>query len=70
MAPICPRSRVTSGVRVPLRQLGNAKGIQVSTDVGDLEAQARWADQIYKRCGYWTSLGSALATRGVVANLN
>jgi hypothetical protein len=48
----------------------NASDPQVSTDIGDLEAQARWANQIYKRYGYWTSLGSAIATWAVIANLN
>ena len=35
-----------------------------------LKAQARWANQIYKRYGYWTSVGSAIATWAVIANLN
>lgn len=48
----------------------NASDPQVSADIGDLEAQARWAGEIYKRYGYWTSLGSAIATWAVIANLN
>jgi hypothetical protein len=47
----------------------NASDPQVSSDIGDLEAQAHWANEIYKRYGYWTSLGSAIATWGVIANL-
>jgi hypothetical protein len=42
----------------------------VSADIGDLKAQARWANQIYKRYGYWTSVGSAVATWAVIANMN
>ncbi|HWF27237.1 MAG TPA: hypothetical protein VG327_02460 [Mycobacterium sp.] len=48
----------------------NASDPQVSADIGDLEAQGRWAGEIYKRYGYWTSLGSAIATWAVIANLN
>ena len=48
----------------------NASDPQVSSDIGDLAAQARWASQIYKKYGYWTSLGSAIATWAVIANLN
>jgi nucleoside phosphorylase len=48
----------------------NASDPQVSSAIGDLEAQARWANQIYKRYGYWTSVGSAIATWAVIANMN
>ncbi len=48
----------------------NASDPQVSADIGDLNAQARWANEIYKRYGYWTSLGSAIATWAVIADLN
>lgn len=48
----------------------NASDPQVSTAVGDLRAQARWANQIYQRYGYWTSVGSAIATWAVIANMN
>jgi hypothetical protein len=41
-----------------------------SSSIGDLEAQGRWANEIYKRYGYWTSVGSAIATWAVIANLN
>jgi hypothetical protein len=34
------------------------------------EAEGRWASEIYKRYGYWTSLGSAIATWAALANLN
>jgi hypothetical protein len=47
----------------------NASDPQVSSSIGDLEAQARWANDIYKRYGYWTSVGSAIATWAVIADL-
>jgi hypothetical protein len=47
----------------------NASDPQVSSDIGDLAAQASWANEIYKRYGYWTSFGSAIATWAVIANL-
>jgi nucleoside phosphorylase len=46
----------------------NASDPQVSSDIGDLDAQQRWANQIYKRYGYWTTVGSAIATWTVIAN--
>ncbi|MGA9491759.1 MAG: hypothetical protein WBV80_16125 [Mycobacterium sp.] len=48
----------------------NASDPQVSSDIGDLDAQRRWANQIYKRYGYWTTIGSAIATWAVIANLS
>jgi nucleoside phosphorylase len=47
----------------------NASDPQVSSDIGDLDAQRHWANQIYKRYGYWTTIGSAIATWAVIANL-
>jgi nucleoside phosphorylase len=46
----------------------NASDPQVSSDIGDLDAQKNWANQIYKRYGYWTTVGSAIATWAVIAN--
>jgi hypothetical protein len=46
----------------------NASDPQVSSDIGDLDAQRHWANQIYKRYGYWTTIGSAIATWAVIAN--
>jgi len=48
----------------------NASDPQVSSDIGDLEAQERWANEIYQRYGYWTSFGSAIATWAVIANFS
>ena len=47
----------------------NASDPQVSSSIGDLQAQARWASQIYRQYGYWTTVGSAIATWAVIANL-
>ncbi|WP_428339595.1 hypothetical protein [Mycobacterium sp.] len=48
----------------------NASDPQVSSDIGDIDAQRRWANQIYKKFGYWTTIGSAIATWTVIANLS
>jgi nucleoside phosphorylase len=48
----------------------NASDLQLSSYIGDLDAQRRWANQIYKRYGYWTTIGSAIATWAVIANLS
>jgi nucleoside phosphorylase len=47
----------------------NASDPQVSSTIGDLQAQARWASQIYQQYGYWTTVGSAIATWAVITNL-
>jgi hypothetical protein len=60
-----------SGRSTPPHKGTPARSIaHVSTDIGDLKAQARWANQIYNRYGYWTSVGSAIATWAVIANMN
>jgi hypothetical protein len=48
----------------------NASDPQVRSDLGDIESQKRWANQIYKKYGYWTTIGSAIATWTVIANLS
>jgi hypothetical protein len=47
----------------------NASDPEVSSAIGDLEAQERWASGIYEKYGYWTTIGSAIATWAVIANL-
>jgi nucleoside phosphorylase len=47
----------------------NASDPQVSSDIGDVDTQRRWANQIYKKYGYWTTVGSAIATWAVIADL-
>lgn len=46
-----------------------ASAPQVPSDIGDVGPQDRWTNQIYKRYGYWTTVGSAIATWVVIANL-
>jgi hypothetical protein len=53
----------------PWCSIRNASDPQVSSDIGDLEAQKRWATEIYQQYGYWTTVGSAIATWAVIANL-
>jgi len=53
----------------PWCSIRNASDPQVSSDIGDLAAQERWAAEIYQQYGYWAAIGSAIATWGVVANL-
>ena len=48
----------------------NASDPEVPSSVGDLEAQKRWASQIYEKFGYWTTVGSAIACWAVIADLN
>ena len=48
----------------------NASDPEVSSSIGDLEAQEKWASEIYEKYGYWTTVGSAIATWSVIANLS
>jgi hypothetical protein len=41
----------------------------VPTCVGDLNAQAQWANDTYAKYGYWTTIGSAIACSTIIANL-
>jgi hypothetical protein len=47
----------------------NASDPQVSSSIGDLEAQKKWASGIYSKYGYWTTVGSAIACWAVIADL-
>lgn len=60
-----------TGIDNPPRwcSIRNASDPEVSSSIGDLQAQARWATQIYQEYGYWTTIGSAIATWAVIANL-
>ena len=42
----------------------------VPSSIGDLEAQSKWAGAIYSKYGYDTTVCSALAVWGVIADLN
>jgi nucleoside phosphorylase len=46
----------------------NASDPEVPSSIGDLEAQSKWASKIYEKYGYWTTVGSALAVWGVIAD--
>ncbi len=54
---------------LPWCSIRNASDPQVSSSIGRLGAQAHWANEIYERYGYWTTIGSAVATWAVIANL-
>lgn len=47
----------------------NASDPQVPASVGDIEAQERWAEAIYNKYGYWTTIGSAIACWIVITDL-
>jgi nucleoside phosphorylase len=46
----------------------NASDPQVPSSVGDLSAQKAWAEKIYQQYGYWTTIGSAIASWAVIAD--
>jgi nucleoside phosphorylase len=48
----------------------NASDPEVPSSIGDLEAQKKWASEIYEKYGYWTTVGSAIACWAVIADLN
>ncbi len=54
----------------PWVSIRNASDPQVPSSIGDLEAQKKWASQIYEKYGYWTTVGSAIACWAVIADLN
>jgi nucleoside phosphorylase len=57
------------GKALPWLSIRNASDPQVPTSIGDLEAQKRWASNIYEKYGYWTTVGSAIACWAVIADL-
>jgi nucleoside phosphorylase len=46
----------------------NASDPQVPSSLGDLEAQKKWASRIYLKYGYFTTVMSALAVWGIIAD--
>ncbi len=46
----------------------NASDPEVPSSIGDLKAQKAWAEQIYQQYGYWTTIGSAIASWAVIAD--
>jgi hypothetical protein len=53
----------------PWTSIRNASDPQVPSSVGDIEAQKQWAEDIYNKYGYWTTIGSAIACWSVIADL-
>ena len=48
----------------------NASDPEVPSSIGDLEAQSKWASNIYEKYGYWTTVGSAITCWAVIADLS
>lgn len=48
----------------------NASDPQISSSVGNLEAQSKDAESIYSRFGYETSIGSSIVTWGIIVGHN
>lgn len=57
-----------SGV-APWLSIRNASDPMVSSSLGDLEAQKKWAAGVYAKFGFWTTVGSAIACWAVIADL-
>lgn len=55
---------------LPWLSVRNASDPQVPSALGDLKAQAKWADATYERFGYWTSIGSAIVCWALCADLD
>jgi nucleoside phosphorylase len=53
----------------PWLSVRNASDPEVSSSIGNLEAQAKWASEIYQKYGYWTTVGSAIVCWALVADL-
>lgn len=43
---------------------------EVPSSIGDLEAQKKWAAEIYTKYGYWAAVGSVIACWTVIADLS
>jgi hypothetical protein len=56
-------------LEIPWLSIRNASDPQVPSSIGTLEEQSKWASDIYQKWGYTTTIGSALACWGVIADL-
>jgi hypothetical protein len=56
------------GSDVPWLSIRNASDPQVAT-MATIEAEKAWAEKIYEKYGYWTTVGSAIACWAVIADL-
>jgi nucleoside phosphorylase len=54
---------------IPWLSVRNASDPEVPSSIGNLEAQAKWASEIYEKYGYWTTVGSAIVCWAVIADL-
>lgn len=57
------------GDTTPWLSVRNASDPQVPSSEGTLEQQATWASAIYRKYGYWSTIGSALVCWAAVADL-
>lgn len=53
---------------VPWLSVRNASDPQVPSSVGTLAQQAAWANSIYEKYGYWTTVGSAIVCWALIAD--
>ena len=61
-------SQMKSGL--PWLSVRNASDPMVPSSLGDLAVQKKWAAKIYQRYGYWTTVNSALACWGIIADMD
>lgn len=64
---VLPLALEVAGSSVPWLSIRNASDPQVP-QMKDLEAEKKWAAGIYARFGYWTTVCSAIACWGVIAD--
>jgi nucleoside phosphorylase len=57
----------SAGLDIPWVSIRNASDPQVA-HMASLEAEKEWAEHIYERYGYWTTIGSAIACWAVIAD--
>jgi hypothetical protein len=53
----------------PYLSVRNASDPPVPDSIGDLEAQSKWAEEIYRRLGYVTTVGSSIVCWAIIADL-
>jgi nucleoside phosphorylase len=54
---------------VPWLSIRNASDPEIPSSIGSLEEQAKLANSIYEKYGYWTTVGSAITCWAVIADL-
>jgi hypothetical protein len=63
-------STLSPASTIPWVSVRNASDPEVSSAIGDLSAQKKWASDIYKKYGYWTSVASAITCWAIIAGLS